>query len=435
MTRLGLVLMFVASCAAPEPRVVTLTPNADLGWRATPPALEPGLPFRGPAVQTGVLPNNMTVAVVERHRLPVFAIHIVIQAGSADDPPGSPGCAATYAELLCPGLTVNTTVDALTISATVLDSPDRILVKALQCLRDFSVDESTIKAARNAIDLRAKGSSVEAEVHETLYPEHPYGHLARGTKEGRSALTPSTIKQFHHDHIVPERIAVIVVGPVTLSAVKRWSDEALGNWAPTAVDRPLVPAAPEVHGQLRFLAQPGSPRVVLNAVASGVPRRHPDALALSLGSAIIGRRLNAGIDALDLRVGFASRRGPGTLRIQAIAASERAAELRTAIIAELESPTVTEGELDLARRDYRNRLPAQLQTGEATAGVLGALFATGLPLDYFTALPEKLATLEATDVTRVVRAHFDPDRLSFVATGDPSLLSELGASIGNASGD
>ena len=59
--------------------------------RAKPPTLPPPPALKLPAIQTATLPNGLTLAVVEMHKVPVVDVQVLLDAGAARDPADLPG--------------------------------------------------------------------------------------------------------------------------------------------------------------------------------------------------------------------------------------------------------------------------------------------------------------------------------------------------------
>ena len=71
--------------------------------RTRPPTLGPLKPLSVPVVQTQTLPNGLQLAVVEMHEVPVVDCLLMVRAGAAYDPQGSPGLASFVAGMLDEG--------------------------------------------------------------------------------------------------------------------------------------------------------------------------------------------------------------------------------------------------------------------------------------------------------------------------------------------
>jgi len=71
--------------------------------RSKPPALDPSPRLDLPGIQKKVLANGLPVWIVERHKVPLVQINLVIQAGANDDPEGKFGLASFTAAMLDEG--------------------------------------------------------------------------------------------------------------------------------------------------------------------------------------------------------------------------------------------------------------------------------------------------------------------------------------------
>ncbi len=71
--------------------------------RTKPPTLGPLKPLKVPVVQTQTLANGLQLAVVEMHEVPVVDCLLLVRAGAAYDPQGSPGLATFVAGMLDEG--------------------------------------------------------------------------------------------------------------------------------------------------------------------------------------------------------------------------------------------------------------------------------------------------------------------------------------------
>ncbi|HEX9393194.1 MAG TPA: insulinase family protein, partial [Gemmatimonadales bacterium] len=71
--------------------------------RTKSPALGAPPALHLPDIRTATLPNGLTLAVVEMHKVPVVEIQALVDAGTARDPADLPGLAAFTANMLTQG--------------------------------------------------------------------------------------------------------------------------------------------------------------------------------------------------------------------------------------------------------------------------------------------------------------------------------------------
>src|SRR2546428_6693440 len=85
--------------------------SAQVVDRSKLPELPPPPALKLPAVQTTVLPNGLTLAIVEVHKVPVVDVQLLIDAGAARDPSGAPGLATFTATMLQQGAGARSALD------------------------------------------------------------------------------------------------------------------------------------------------------------------------------------------------------------------------------------------------------------------------------------------------------------------------------------
>jgi len=79
--------------------------------RTKPPVLAPPPTLKLPAVETTMLPNGLTLAVVEMHKVPVVDLQLLVDAGAARDPSAGPGLATFTATMLQQGAGARSALD------------------------------------------------------------------------------------------------------------------------------------------------------------------------------------------------------------------------------------------------------------------------------------------------------------------------------------
>jgi zinc protease len=78
---------------------------------------------------------------------------------------------------------------------------------------------------------------------------------------------------------------------------------------------------------------------------------------------------------------------------------------------------VDEAELSRARDALMLSLPRAFETSAGVASRLATVEAYGLPHDWWERFAGQVAAVTPAEVTRIARAHFDPERLVQVVVG------------------
>jgi len=234
--------------------------------RTKPPALPPAPALRLPAVQTTTLPNGLTLAVVEMHKVPVVDVQLLVDAGAARDPATAPGLATFTATMLQQGAAARSALDVADEAAFLgaqlgtgatfdgasasIHVPRRRLEAALDLLADVvlrpSFADSEIARQR---ELRAAQLVQQRDepvaVASIAFPAivygrgHPYGHPLNGTDSATARLARDGVAEFYGTYYRPNGARLLIVGDVTLADARRLAAARFGGW-----ERRDVPAFP-----------------------------------------------------------------------------------------------------------------------------------------------------------------------------------------------
>jgi len=235
--------------AAPLAAQVDRTKAPALG---APPALHL------PAIRTATLPNGLTLAVVEMHKVPVVEIQALVDAGTARDPADLPGLAGFTANMLTQGagtrgplaladeiaylgaqLNAASDFDVVTVRLHV---PKRHLDAALDLLADvllrpqFADSEVTRQRgllANTILQQRDQPVAMAGIAFPAIVlgAGHPYGHPAAGNDSTPPKLTRDRVVAFYQAAYRPNTTRILIVGDITLDEAKRLFTARFGAWS------------------------------------------------------------------------------------------------------------------------------------------------------------------------------------------------------------
>ena len=216
-----------------------------------------------------------------------------------------------------------------------------------------------------------------------------------------------------------------------------------------------------VHGAVRtavrkrvvIVEKADAPQSELRVGHVGVPRSHPDYLAIVVMNAILGGLFSSRIN-LNLREkqaftygassGFDWRRGAGPFVVSTAVKSEVTARAVEEILREIDglrSAPPDPAEVALATDYLAGVFPIRYESTSAVAGALAGATMFGLPDDWFARYRDRIRAITPTAVHAAARAHLDPERLMVLAVGDASVIEaplaalRLGAVERHASDD
>lgn len=402
-----------------------------------------------------LLPNGLTVLVVERPAIPIVILRVWVRAGAVLDPSEKAGLANLTAEVLTRGTKtraakeIDETIefvggslgsdggrDGATVSVSVLKKD---LALGLDLLADilmnpsFPPDEVRRKVREVQADLRRSEERPEVVAgrafHELLFPGHPYGRPVEGTLASLGKIGRDDLVDFHGRHYRPQEAIVAVVGDVRRGEILKEIETRLGVWPRGSPGTATVPSAPSaVKPEVKLIHRDLTQATILLGHQS-IGRDHPDFYPLLVANYILGggstSRLYSRIrEELGLVYYVGSHLSPGrfgnffevTLQTKNESARRAIDEAKVAIRA-LRDQGPTPDELALAKAYLVGSFPLRMDTNTKLADLLLTWEVNGLGLDYPTRFRQLIERVTAEDVRRVSRTYFLPDALTMVVVG------------------
>jgi zinc protease len=435
--------------------------------RSKPPALPPPPALKLPAVQTATLPNGLTLAVVEMHKVPVVDVQLLVDAGAARDPSGAPGLATFTATMLQQGAGARSALDVADEAAFLgaqlntaasfdgasasIHVPKRRLEGALDLLADVvlrpSLADSEIARQRQ---LRAAQLVQQRDepvaVANVAFPaivygrDHPYGHPLNGTDSAAARLAREGVAEFYRAYYRPNGARILIVGDVTLAEARGLVAARFGGWERGGAgvgDVPAFPSAPAPAAATRtvyLIDRPGAAQSVIRIGHVGPVRTTPDWFALEVLNTIVGgaftSRLNQNLrETHGYTYGafsqFAPRRLTGAFVALASVVTAKTDSSLIEFLKELRrirDETVAPPELAKAKAYLTLGLPGDFETTGGAAARFRDLLSFDLPLDYYDRYVDRINAVTAADVQRVARQYIDPDHFNIVVVGDKSQI-------------
>jgi len=463
LRRLAAAAVIAALASAPAAGQITDWP------REAPPRPLAAKDVDFPPYEIRTLPNGLQVVTVLHHEQPVVSLRMLVRAGSAYDPPGKTGLAGVVSALLDQGTRTRSaeqiadTIDSIggglgsgagsdvtfTSVLVMKDSVDFGLDLLSDVVRNpaFSRDEldrqreQTFSGLKDAYE---DPDYVASLVFDRLvYGFHPYGMPGTGTPESLGAITPEDLHAFHRRYFVPNNAILAVVGDVTTEAAFKGAERVFGSWEPRDVpDADATDEPPPPVRRVVIVNKPDAVQTEVRVGHVGIPRRHPDYLALDLAVKILG-----GEGGNRLQRVLRSERGltygasaemqalkrSGDIMADTDTRSEATVEVLRAIVDEfsrLQRERVHPRELADAQAYLAGSFPLTIETPSAIAAqVLNVLF-YDLPLTEIETYRERINDVTPDDIQRVARQYLRPDRLSVALVGNAGLFAPRLKGIG-----
>jgi zinc protease len=440
------------------------------------PAVGASPPFTFPPISKQRLANGLNLWSVEHGALPLISVLLIVPAGSASDPKALPGLASLTGDMLDEGsgahsaieiheafarigvqLDIEVGADSTLISLTALS---RFIGRGLALLADCVVRPSLLDREvgrvrqlrlNRLVQLRDLAPAVaDRAFMQTLYGEHPYGHLAIGTEAALREMSVGDVVAFHAGAYLASRATLVAVGDIAPDRFRELAHEAFGGWtrredAGPAVDfqAALVePPASSARG-LTVVHKAAAKQSELRVGHVAAPRDTPDYVPLLVLNTVLGGQFVSRINmklreekgyTYGARTSFDFRRGRGPFLLQTSVQTEMTAEAITDIFQELEAlrceRPVTEDELTLAKHALTRGYARNFETSEQLARALAQMVVHGLPDDYYDEFSRRVLQTDAPAVAAAAATWLQPQRMLTLIVGDRHALAPSLGSIG-----
>jgi predicted Zn-dependent peptidase/outer membrane lipoprotein-sorting protein len=423
-----------------------------------------------PPYEIQTLPNGLQVVVVMHHEQPAVTMRLLVRAGTAADPRDKLGLAHLAASLLDQGTKtmsaeeMNDAVDFiggamgagagtdLTFCNMVVmkDSFDTGLRMLSDMARQPAFAPAEIERQRQQM---LSGQKVSAEdpgyiansvFDRLVYGFHPYGMPESGTPETIAGLTREDLTAFHTRYFMPNNAILAIVGDVTAEEAFAAAKKVFGDWAKRDLPVQTLIGPPEPTRRVIVVNKPDAVQTEVRVGHIGIPRTHPDYMAVNLAIRILGGegsnrlhqvlRTERGLT-YGAQANMDTLKDSGDFEAETNTRSDATGEVLRLIVDEfwrLQRERVGERELDGAKAYLTGSFPLTIETPESIAmQVVNALF-YGLPLAELQNFRERVNAVTPDDIQRVAKALLRPDRLSVVLVGNSSAFASQLRGVGFA---
>lgn len=420
--------------------------------------------YRFPGFTDERLPSGIRLVTAPVAKLPVVTVLVVVDAGSANDPPGREGVAALTAATLLEGTAelsgselaetferLGTSVESgadwdssFAKITTLSERLDEALTLLGQVLSEPSFPEREVerlKAERLAEILQLQTEPrglADEKFSEFLYSaESRYSKPDEGSAESVSALSRADVDRFYRARYRTESTTVIIAGHVSVESARALVEEAFKGWASgSPPSQQLVTTARTARKTVHIIDKQGAPQSELRVGHVGLPRKNPDFFPTLVMNAVLGglfgSRINLNLrEARGYTYGASSyydwRRGPGPFVVSTAVQSEVTAAALREIFLEVERirrDRISEDELSLARDYLDGVFPIRYETTAAIASALATLVIYGLPADYYDTYRNRVRDVSVDNVLEAARAHLHPSELQTLVVGDSKMIRD-----------
>lgn len=407
-------------------------------------------------------PNGLTVLFVSDPSLPALSLQLLMRGGSVSDPKGKEGLAQLVAELLDQG-TKNRSAAQIAddlaqlgadFEAGVGHDSQQFSVSGLSFNGDklvrqfYEIVTQPSFADRDLIRTRGRlVSQMEKAIDNPrwvadrasdglFYGGHPYGRPSSGTPKTLRGLRKRDVISFYLKNYRPGLSYLAVTGRYDQTVVDE-VDKTFGKWAGrvTKFPNPVQHQVPDGL-QIRVVEKKGITQAQIRFASQGIPRNHPDFLALRVANTAFGGSFASRlIEAIrkpgytySIRSNFDTQLWTGAFRIDTFTKTETIDVVVKETLKQMQefaSKGITREELDSAKPYLAGLFPQAIETSEKLASNLLLLRLYGVGDAYLTNYLEDLDDLSLSQVNDAVKRNLKAENTSVTIYGPPGSGAQL----------
>jgi zinc protease len=222
----------------------------------------------------------------------------------------------------------------------------------------------------------------------------------------------------------------VIAGDLSAAEGFALAEKWFGGWSRQGpADEPL-PAAPEPEARVLVIDMPTENQTQIAVGQPGVPRNHPDYIALQIGNQIFGGSFNSRLN-MKLRANegltygassyFEPSRFAGIFEASTFTRTEKTAEaiqMLVDLLKEFRENPATDGEFEEAKAFLSGSFAIATETASSVASRVLTAEVHGLGSDYWQKYRERLERTTRAEVEAAVRRFLKPERLAITAVGN-----------------
>jgi len=440
------------------------TATADSAVRKSMPPVSTPPDARFPQLEHATLNNGMKIILAQRSTIPVVTLNMLFDAGYASDQFLKPGTANLAMDMMDEGtpgrnaLTISeelamlgaslgtgSNLDASMVSLNTLTSTlDAALAIYADVILHPSFPQQELDRLKKQTLARIQQEKVQPiSMGLRVFPRLLYGEghaysnplTGSGTEQSVTSMERTDLVKFHQTWIKPNNATLIVVGSVTMEAIKPKLERLFSEWKPGEI--PKKNLAPVDYGKqaVYLIDKPGAPTTIILGGHVAVPTNNPDEIGIDAMNTILGGAFVSRIN-MNLREDKHWSYGSGSTIIPArgqrpfitygIVQTDKTKESMAELTRELRDiigpRPATSDELANAQGNLTLQLPGRWETMGAVSGSIQELVQYGIPEDYYATYAQKVRSLKTGDIADVARKVIHPDNIVWIVVGDRSKI-------------
>jgi len=411
-----------------------------------------------------VLPNGLTVLLLEKHSVPLVNVAGIIKTGGLADPAGLEGLASTTAGLLRKGTKTRTAqqfaedidfiggsfeadagADYTSFGAEFLSKDT---AKGLELISDAVLHPTfpqaeVDKLLAQSIDgvKAAKDSAREvmfAYYQGYLYNGHGYGRPMNGDENSLKKIQRDAIVKFYETYYTPGNTILAVAGDFQADEMKKKVTEAFSGWAAKTAPAVKIEAASPVKGKKLLLVNKGDATQTFFVIGNvGIAATDPDRVAVDVVNTVFGSRFTSMLnEALRVESGltygamsvFSKEKEPGPFAIYSFTrneTTEKAMDMALDVLKKLHTEGVSAEQLASAKSYIKGQFPPSLETSGQLARVIARHEFLGQDDSEVNLLDQRIDAVTPEVAKKIIAKHFPLDDLTFLLIGKSAEIAPM----------
>ncbi len=418
--------------------------------------------FSLPKIDKFNLENGMEVYFIQKDKLPILQLNLLVNGGSSFDPEGKKGLSNLFSMVIDEGagkydsLQLSDEFDSLGTHFSISSSEDNLYF-SLQTLKEnfdkslelFSTvilqphldEKDFLREQRKMITRILQQQDEPDEIADIVFQfrlfdkVNPYAFPVVGYEGTVKNISIDDIRKFRADYLHPNNSTLIVVGDISKEELQSKLNLYFINWKPENVSNIFAFPYTTQHRKIFLVDKKNTVQSEIRIGHLASKRNEEDYYSKLILNTILGGQFTSRIN-LNLRerkgytYGAHSRfnyfKESSYFYVSTSVGLENTANALQEIFNELNGiqKGVTSEELGFAKSSIIRKFPSNFETNKQIASNLIGMVIHSLPEDYFNNYIEEINSLEIDDINNAAKKYVQPEKTVTVIVGDKSKLLE-----------
>lgn len=412
--------------------------------------------FTLPRYEKFVMPNGLTVYLMEQHEIPLVYVSAVIPAGSVKDG-NKYGLASLTADALLwgtqnyaknqfqrqldmLGATYEARVhrDWVKVSASFAKTDlDVVMPMLVEMITLPAFTGSEFEKRKNSLPVelaQIKESPLAAAINyyvRFLFGRHGLGNPIKGTNASISQITLADVKNFYKTYYQPSVSAIAIVGDFQTTAMKKKAQKWFQAWKGSG-DIPKtedIPFPVQDKSRMLLVNKPDAGEITFLIGSLGIKRSNPDYIQYHLVNNILGGsgftswitdelRVNEGL-AYNAYSSISNYKDGGLFTVFCMTAKPiEALDKIMEILDRLHTKGLDPQSLEIGKNYMKGQFPLAYETPGNLADLLNDMFLFGFDESFINNFNKTVEEMTVGKSREIIAHYFPKDKLQMVMVGN-----------------